>query len=180
MKKLKFLLVVMLAFLMIPSVVLAEESSENKEVTVYIFRGEGCPHCEEAEEWFSSIEDQYGSKFKIKDYETWYDTDNADLMERVAKARGEEASGVPYIIIGNQSWNGFDDSYKDEMLSKIDSEYEQDPSTRYDIMELVGEGDANATEKKENYTDDFLILVLVLVVVGGCGFGIYYARKKTV
>ena len=86
---------------------------------IYFFRGEGCPHCVEAEAWFQSIEDEYGSYFKVIDYETWYNQENAELMKKVAKARGEEANGVPYIIIGDKSWMGFTQSYTDEMLKEI-------------------------------------------------------------
>ena len=86
---------------------------------IYFFRGEGCPHCVEAEAWFESIKEEYGKYFIIKDYETWYNEENAELMKKVAKARGEEANGVPYIIIGDKSWMGFTQSYTDEMLKEI-------------------------------------------------------------
>ena len=124
MKKLKYLVILLIAALIIPFTVNAEgEESESKEVKVYLFRGEGCPHCQEAEAWFQSIEEEYGSYFEIVSYETWYNQENAELMQRVAKARGEEASGVPYIIIGNQSWNGFTESYEQEMINEIKSNY---------------------------------------------------------
>jgi glutaredoxin len=86
---------------------------------IYFFRGEGCSHCAEAEAWFESIKEEYGKYFIIKDYETWYNQENAELMKKVAKARGEEANGVPYIIIGDKSWMGFTQSYTDEMLKEI-------------------------------------------------------------
>ena len=94
--------------------------TEDGEVVIYFFRGEGCSHCAEAEEWFESIEDEYGDKFVVKDYEVWYDEDNAEYMNRIAESRGEDVTGVPYIIIGNKSWNGFAESYKEEMLREIE------------------------------------------------------------
>ena len=54
-------------------------------------------------------------------------------MEAVAKVRDEEAQGVPYIIVGNQSWNGFDESYQDEILDKIKDEYKKSEDERYDV-----------------------------------------------
>ena len=39
-----------------------------KEVTVYFFRGDGCPHCEEFESWLQEIEPEYGNLFKIIRY----------------------------------------------------------------------------------------------------------------
>lgn len=99
------------------------KKKEDGKVVIYFFRGEGCPHCAEAEEWFDSIQNEYGNMFKVKDYETWYDEENADFMERVAKSRGETASGVPYIIIGDKSWMGFTESYENEMLEEIKTVY---------------------------------------------------------
>ena len=56
MKKFKLLLLVISALFLLPFSVFAEEdeaeATESKEVNVYLFRGEGCPHCQEAEEWF--------------------------------------------------------------------------------------------------------------------------------
>ena len=178
MKKLKYLVVLLIAALIIPFTVKAEEvtNEESKEVKLYFFRGEGCSHCAEAEAWFQSIEAEYGAYFQIVDYETWYNQENAELMQRVAKARGEEAQGVPYIIISNQSWNGFTQSYTPEMLSKIKSEFEKDVNDRYDIMKLLPKLEK---EKDSSTGSDVLALIIILVVVGGICFGVYKARTKT-
>ena len=144
MKKLKYLVILLVAALLIPFGVFAEEEAEatdnkeeSKEAIVYFFRGEGCSHCAEAEEWFESIEEEHGDKFQIKDYETWYNEDNSKLMEQVAAARNESADGVPYIIVGDKSWNGFAEEYKDEILGEIEKVYEQEVSERYDVMNYL-------------------------------------------
>lgn len=174
MKKLKYLVILLIAALIIPFTVHAE-GEESKEVKVYFFRGEGCPHCTEAEAWFQSIEEEYGSYFQVIDYETWNNRENAELMQRVAKARGEKADGVPYIIIGNQSWNGFTESYGSEMIERIKSEFEKDVKDRYDIIKLLPEME----KEKDSTGSDILALVIILVVFGGICFGVYKARKKT-
>lgn len=174
MKKLKYLVILLIAALIIPFTVHAE-GEESKEVKVYFFRGEGCSHCAEAEAWFQSIEEEYGSYFQIIDYETWYNRENSELMQRVAKARGEKAEGVPYIIIGNQSWNGFTESYGSEMIERIKSEFEKDVKDRYDIIKLLPEME----KEKDSTGSDILALVIILVVFGGICFGVYKARKKT-
>lgn len=177
MKNLKFFALLLAFFLVLPLAVFADEvTEESKEVNVYLFRGEGCPHCAEAEEWFKSIEEEYGDLFNVVDYETWYDEENAELMQRVADAREEKAEGVPYIIIGNKSWNGFAESYEKEMLDEIKSVFEQDVSDRYDIMELLPKIN-KGKEEKESAGGDVLALIIILVVAGGLGFGVYKARK---
>lgn len=185
MKKLSYLVVLLVALFIIPFGVFADETTQDttteateevsKEVPIYFFFGDGCSYCAAAEAWFDEIEAEYGSKFEVKGYETWYSQENAELMQKVAAARNETADGVPYIIIGDQSWAGFADEYKNEILSKIDSVYEQDVNTRYDIMQLVETGSTN--EEKKDGGNDVLSLIIILAVVGAAGFGIYKARE---
>lgn len=191
MKVLKYLVVLLAIFLIMPFAVFAEEeasnndentteeassndNSDSKKVNVYFFRGEGCSHCAEAEEWFDSIKEEYSEYYNLIDYEVWYNTDNSDLMQKVADARGEEAEGVPYIIIGDKSWNGFDSSYEEDMITQIKSVYAQDVKDRYDIMTLLTD---SKTSKKDSNASDILVLLAIIVVAGGIGFVIYKARK---
>lgn len=191
MKVLKYLVVLLAIFLIMPFAVFAEEeasnndentteeassndNSDSKKVNVYFFRGEGCSHCAEAEEWFDSIKEEYSEYYNLIDYEVWYNTDNSDLMQKVADARGEEAEGVPYIIIGDKSWNGFDSSYEEDMINQMKSVYAQDVKDRYDIMTLLTD---SKTSKKDSNASDILVLLAIIVVAGGIGFVIYKARK---
>lgn len=96
---------------------------KDGKVIIHFFRGQGCSHSAEAQEWFESIKGEYGYLFTVVDYETWYNQDNAKLMEAVAKSRGEDVSGVPYIIIGDKSWNGFAESYEQEIINELKSIY---------------------------------------------------------
>lgn len=193
MRKLKFLLVIMLACVFIlPFNVFAEGESENnneetnevsentedsKKVNLYLFRGEGCSHCAEFEAWLEEIDEEYGKYYKLVDYETWYNEENAELMQRVGEARGEEVEGVPYIIIGNHSWNGFADDYKAEILDAIKDEYEKEVSKRYDIMKLIDSGKIGKDEKSTS--SDVVSLILIIIITGGIVFGIVQARKQT-
>lgn len=199
MKKFMYLVLIFAAFLILPFAVYAEDDEvedaqveevseevseettgdDSKEVNVYFFRGQGCSHCAEAEEWFKSIEEEYGSYFKVVDYETWYNEDNAKLMQEVADARGEKAEGVPYIIIGDQSWNGFSQSYTEDMINQIKTVYAQDVSERYDIMTYLPYIKDGKKADKDKDSNDALALIIIILVAGGVGFGIYQARKKT-
>ena len=180
MRALRFLLVLVIAFLILPFSVFADDEDvtaveESKEVKVYLFRGDGCPHCQEAEEWFQSIEEEYGSYFEVIDYETWHDEENAKLMQDVAESRGDDAQGVPYIIIGNKSWFGFADDYKEEILAQIKSEFEVNVNDRYDAIKNLSNG--SETKKEETSNSDALSLCIIVVIVGALGYGIYRARK---
>lgn len=195
MKKFKLYLAIIMCLLMIPFTVFADEtdtdskdeatteekdtkSEDSKKVKIYFFRGEGCPHCAEAEEFFDSIKDEYGEYYKIVDYETWYNTENADLLQKVGNVRDEKISGVPYILIGNKSWSGYSSDMNDEIISTIKSEYEKDVADRYDIMELIDTDSTKAKEKSKS--GDVMALIIVLIVVAGISYGVVVARKKTV
>ena len=182
MKKLKLFFVIALAFLLVvPFGVFAEGeeeavATENKEVTLYFFRGEGCSHCAEFEAWLQEIEPEYGSLFEVKDYETWYNEENQKLMTKVAKTRGEEAQGVPYIIIGNKSWNGFADEYKSEIISEIQELYNTEPSARYDVMNYIKK---DAKESNKVTSGDFIATLVIALVAFLVVFGIVKARKSS-
>ena len=185
----KFLCLFLLAVLfLLPFGAFAEGEEEattaaedDNRVPVYLFRGEGCPHCQEAEEWFKSIEGEHGSKFKVVDYETWYNEENAKLMEKVASARGETAEGVPYIIIGEKSWNGFTSSYEEEILAQIDTVYNQAPADRYDIIKRVADGKTDSKDAKEekSSSNDVLVLIVVLIVLATICYAVYRARSNS-
>ena len=179
MKKLKVLLLMLAVLLVVPFGVFADEASdevvESKEVKLYLFYGDGCGFCQSAKEWFAEIEEDYGDKFEVVQYEVWYNQENSELMKAVASARKETPGGVPYIIVGNQSWDGFSDEYKDSIISKIESEYEQDPAERYDVMDYIN----LEVEKKDTTARDILLIIVLVGVVGAITAGVVIARKTT-
>lgn len=185
-KKLKLLIVALLVLLVVPFAVFAEDenndSIEDNKVNVYFFRGEGCSHCAEAEEFFDSIEKEYGQYFNLVDYETWYNSDNASLLEKVAEARGEDVQGVPYIIIGDKSWSGYSSDFDDDIKSAIKSVYDTSSDQRYDIMQLVDTGTTNSgsSSSSETSSSDAVILVAIIVIVGAVVSGVVMARKNTI
>ena len=181
MKKIKYLVVLLMALMVIPFGVFADEApvddNVSRAVPIYFFRGDGCSYCASAEEWFNEIGlQELGKKFIVKEYETWYNQENAELMQNIAEARNETADGVPYIIIGDQSWSGFAEEYKEEIISKINSVYEEEVSERYDIMQLVKTGNTEKEEKSSS--KDIVSLIVILAIVGAAGFGIYTTKKS--
>ena len=181
MKYLKYIFVLLLSLAVLPFAVNAAakpdaEIKDTNEVKVYLFRGEGCPHCEEAIEWFNSIEKEYGSKFQLISYETWYNEDNQKLLDQVGKTLKQEISGVPFIIIGQQNWSGFSSNMEKAILAEIDAEYSMEPSERFDIMEHLVAAEEESTEAGFDSTS-FIVLVVAVIVIGAI-MGIVYINKK--
>ena len=106
MKKYIVLIIAVLGLLIIPNVSAAKsklpEITDHEKVKVYLFRGEGCPHCQDFITYFIDVFKDYENYFEIVSYEAWKDTTNQKLMYAVKKIVGEEENvAVPFIVIGN-------------------------------------------------------------------------------
>lgn len=97
--------IVLLLLLLLPTLVSA------KEVNLYLFHGDGCPHCAKEREYLKEIEKEYDD-VNIHLYEVWYDTDNQELMEKVKKELNSSTNYVPLTIIGDKYTVGFNDNTK--------------------------------------------------------------------
>ncbi len=146
---------------------------DDKKINVYLFRGGTCSHCFDAILHFASIYDKEGKYFNVKTYEVWNNTDNNELMEKVADKLGDKVDGVPYIVVGNKSWSGYADSYDDEILSKIKSEYNKKASERTDVINNVTNG-----KNDSNIGKDILAVLIIIFVVIAIVFGIVMTRKE--
>lgn len=86
-----------------------------KQVNVYVFYGQTCPHCKEAHSYLNGIKNKYD--LNIIEYEVWNNEDNYYLMEEIADYLDVSATGVPFVIIDNTPIFGYskgttDDIYK--------------------------------------------------------------------
>ena len=105
--------------------------SEDK-VNIYFFWGSTCPHCEEEFKFFEEIEDEYGDYYNLHAYEVWENPDNLKIMYAFGDALGEDVTGVPCTIIGDESFTGFSDSRKDEFIEAIISKHENSKDIYFD------------------------------------------------
>lgn len=89
--------------------------AEDK-ISVYIFYGKTCPHCEKELEYLDNIKSKYN--FDIKKYEVYYDKANQKLMKNFEVAYNTNFPGVPAVIIGNDYFLGYNPEKTDELLQK--------------------------------------------------------------
>jgi glutaredoxin len=148
----------------------ASESDRTK-MNLYMFRGEGCGYCAKALEWFEEIQDTEGKYFNLVTYEVWNDEENKALMTKVANYMGDDVSGVPYIIVGSKSFQGFDDSYKEEILKLVHDEYNKNLDERFDVIENINAGKDKQKDSIITYIICGLILALLVFV--------FVARNKS-
>lgn len=111
--------ILLLLLLLIPTLVSA------KEVNLYLFHGDGCPHCAKEREYLKEIEKEYDD-VNIHLYEVWYDTDNQELMAKVKKELNSSTNYVPLTIIGDKYTVGFNDNTKLMIKNNIEKCLKED------------------------------------------------------
>lgn len=144
----------------------------KEPVNIYLFRGEGCPHCEEFLEFIDNLDAETKSYFNLVEYEVWNNKQNNRLMQQVASVLGDNVSGVPYIIIGTKTFpDGYSASMDEEIIAAIKDYYNSD--IRYDVMDEID------TTVKEEKTNPLAIALLVgIIVIGGIGLVIVTSKEK--
>lgn len=89
-------------------------------VNIYVFRGEGCPHCEKAISYLTKIKSsKYSHKINIITKEVWYNKTNQELYQKVVKKLNITQKGVPLTIIGDKYFIGFSEGTGEEMIETI-------------------------------------------------------------
>lgn len=146
---------------------LSNYSENDKQVTIYMFRGKGCGYCKKFLTFLDSIVDEYGEYFKLESYEVWYDEKNSQLMQEVSNFLNDPADGVPYIIIGDKVFKGYSENYNDDIKATIKELYNTKKDNRYDVMKEY----AKNTPAKEESNVSFglvafnIIFTLILAAV---------------
>lgn len=145
----------------------------DDQITIYLFRGNGCGYCRRFLTFLNSIVDEYGKYFKVVSYETWYDRDNSKLLSKVSNFLDEPAGGVPYIIIGDQVFGGYNESYDDAIKEAITSLYNQKAKDRYDVFKEM------AKAEKDSQINYFVIIFSnLIIIVVMTGIGLTYMTKQ--
>lgn len=109
------ILAVTLIMLSSPTPVAAQEGNP---VVVYMFWGEGCPHCAGAKAFFEKISPKY-PELELRFYEIYMEVENQEKFIKMAEAFGFEAWGVPTIFIGDRYWEGYAPSLDAEIEGVI-------------------------------------------------------------
>lgn len=120
-----------------------------KKVKMYVFYGQGCPHCEDLFDYLDELkyDKDYKDKFEVVKYETWYNDDNAALMLDFADYFDIETRtlGVPFYVIGDEYFTGFPnpitssqtsvEKFHNQIKNAIDKNYNN--SKAVDVYEIV-------------------------------------------
>ena len=118
-----------------------------REINLYFFHGDGCPHCADEEEFLSKYKDD---NLNIVRYEVWYDEENSTFLEEVSNQMEFNVRGVPVTIVGDTVISGYSDTISKKIERAIKF-YENDDNEYRDAVQEVKDG----TYEKKDKEDDF-------------------------
>jgi thiol-disulfide isomerase/thioredoxin len=100
-----------------------DKTDNAPRVTLYFFWGEGCSHCVRAKPFLKELERKYPA-LRIESWEVLEHRENIPILMEMAKARNQEATGVPTFIIGNRMLSGFSTETAGEIEQLVKSALE--------------------------------------------------------
>ena len=96
------LLILISIFIALP----ANVGAVTNSLDIYLFWGEGCPHCAKEKVFLNDFIEK-NPTVKLHDFEIYYNSSNARLMQQVASSINSDAGGVPFLVIGDKGISGF-------------------------------------------------------------------------
>ena len=123
--------------------------AKEKEITMYFFHGDGCPHCAEEEKYIEEHKDEF-KDVKIVKYEVWHNKENVEFLKKVAKKFGVEAKNVPFNVIGNTIIKGYSESAgTDKKISNTIKYYLNNKDKYNDIVQEVKDNNMKVVEENK-------------------------------
>jgi glutaredoxin len=114
MKKLKYVILTILMFILFTSNAYAEEN-----IRLYLFHSATCTHCQAENTWLDEIQDEY-PYVDIVRYEINNNVMNYNFYLKVVEKTGINTGGaVPFTIIGTDYVVGFSDDAKNTIIKSI-------------------------------------------------------------
>lgn len=168
MKKVLILFGLVLSLFVLPISVYAEEDST---ITVYLFRGAACQHCEDALEYISNHRDEIPENVEIVTYEVWENSINRDFHNEVAKRLGmdeDDYDTVPCFVVGEEHILGYSTGTWEELFD-IARDY-QDNGDYTDIVEEVDNElqlDIEARTLDDLYSEPSMVATIIVYAVFG-------------
>ncbi len=160
MKKCKKGLILLAILALLPMGVFAKD-----KVNVYMFKKVGCPHCENALTFFDGLDEEYKSYFNLITKDVSESGTDA-LLKKIVNYFHISMKGVPFIVIGDKTFEGFNEETPEQLKTAIKEAYENEtPDVVAPLM----------ITKKKNSTS---ILWVILAIIVGIVFLSNVAKEK--
>jgi thiol-disulfide isomerase/thioredoxin len=90
----------------IPAFTAQDSANSGKQVNLYFFWSEGCPHCLLEKSFLKKLQAR-NPGLRIHAFEVSKDRENLDLFHRVARKLQVEVAGVPFTVVGRDYFIGW-------------------------------------------------------------------------
>ncbi len=151
-----------LLWLVLTITILFPVAVNAEEINLYLFHSQDCTHCQSERKWLESIKDKYDN-LNIHEYEITRNSDNSALLDKVKERLSSTSNYVPYTVIGEQHWIGWNEDNKAKITEAIEN---YDFSKRDIVNEVInnidGEKIGNTEIPTENNDDKTEFTVPVL------------------
>ena len=114
----KIILILMLLILIAPVISNAVEQGKDNEVVLFMFYGQGCPHCGKMELFLKGLEEKYPT-LKVERYEVYNNQENRELFQKIAEAFNTEIKGVPTVFIDGKVIVGFSNALGESVENEV-------------------------------------------------------------
>ena len=164
--------IILFLVLFIPTFVFAKE----KEINMYLFYGEECPHCHALLEFLDPYIKE-NPNVKLYKYEVWHNEKNGKLYSEVHELLKDNSNSIPYLIIGNTILSGFNEEKTPDTIKNAINFYKhveyRDKVGIY--LGLVEDNNSEEIEYKEEEIDIPIIgkknikdvsIILATIVIG--------------
>ncbi|PIO07553.1 hypothetical protein COU59_03290 [Candidatus Pacearchaeota archaeon CG10_big_fil_rev_8_21_14_0_10_34_12] len=188
MKKLIPLLFLFLVLITSLNFISAHENHENTEVQIYLFHGQGCPHCAVLISFLDEIKEDYN--LNIHEYEIYFNQTNRKIFEQFTEAFGTEIQGVPTLFIDNQVFVGYNSQIGQQIKDTINFCSEnlcEDPLNNVaDLETTTTTGDSSPlkepgkTELKKRLTIPAVISAAIVDAINPCAFAVLVILLTTI
>ncbi len=112
MKKTLFTLFALALLFFSPGVSQAAEG-----LNLYFFYGDTCPHCAAEEVYLDEVLEEY-PQIELHAFEIYKDQSNVRLFQQVAEKIDAEATGVPFLVVGDEAIVGYLEGLTDAVIDE--------------------------------------------------------------
>ena len=112
------------------------------KITLYLFHGAECPHCQEEIKWLEILQKKYSDTIEIQKFEVWHNDTNSEYLSQVKELFNYDKTSVPFTVIGNQYFVGYSDTIKDRMENTLSSYLEMEVDEDEYSLPIVGKVNA--------------------------------------
>jgi len=95
-----------ITLLMLSGIFFVKPAMASNHPLLYLFWGDGCPHCEKEREFLKRLQIKY-PELEMRWFETWEHPKMNELADAMRKVYGLKNTSVPMTFIGNWGLTGF-------------------------------------------------------------------------